>query len=75
MEEREEILRARDRADYTTQRINNGDILTGGEFDAIRRDLDAMPDSVRAETAAGDDRTATLALDPGTGPAGTVLLA
>src|SRR5438132_919887 len=42
------------RADDYTQRMDSGDVLTGDEFDAIRKDLDAMPDSVRAEMEGGD---------------------
>jgi hypothetical protein len=51
-QEHEEILRARERADYYAQRMGSGEVLSADELDTIRKDLDAMPQAVRAEMEA-----------------------
>jgi hypothetical protein len=53
MDDHETILRFKDRADYYAQRMQSGDMLREDELECIRKDLDAMPHSVRAEMEAG----------------------
>jgi hypothetical protein len=48
-EEREDILRAKERFDYYSGRMKSGDILSRDELDTIHQDLNAMPYAVRAE--------------------------
>jgi hypothetical protein len=48
-QDHETILRYKDRADYYADRLNSGDILSNDDLDTIRKDLDAMPEAVRAE--------------------------
>lgn len=48
-EEHETILRAKERADYYSDRMESGDILSRHELEAIHEDLNAMPAAVRAE--------------------------
>ncbi len=47
--EHESILRAQERADYYTDRMASGDILSRDELELIHQDLNAMPEAVRAE--------------------------
>jgi hypothetical protein len=48
-EEHEEILRAQERADYYSERMASGDLLSRDELETIHQDLNAMPAAVRAE--------------------------
>jgi hypothetical protein len=48
-EEHESILRARERADYYSERMASGDLLSRDELEMIHQDLNAMPETVRAE--------------------------
>jgi len=48
-EEHESILRARQRADYYSQRMASGDLLSRDELETIHQDLNAMPEAGRAE--------------------------
>jgi hypothetical protein len=56
MDEHDVILRTKDRADYYALRMQSGDRLSEDELDFIRKDLDAMPPSVRAEMDGGHFR-------------------
>ncbi len=48
-EEHETILRAKERADYYSDRMASGDVLSRDELNTIHEDLNAMPQAVRAE--------------------------
>ena len=48
-QEHETILRAKERADYYSERMESGDILSRDELNTIHKDLNAMPQAVRAE--------------------------
>ncbi|MFL5266198.1 MAG: hypothetical protein ACJ8AH_06290 [Stellaceae bacterium] len=45
--------------DYYAQRMGSGEVLSADELDTIRRDLDAMPQAVRAEMEADHGAGAT----------------
>ena len=48
-EAHDEILRAKERAEYYNDRMACGDVLTRDELETIHQDLNAMPEAVRAE--------------------------
>ena len=48
-EEHETILRARERAEYYSERMASGDTLSRDELETIHQDLSAMPEAVLAE--------------------------
>jgi len=48
-DDHEEIIRAKERADYYSDRMASGEILSRDELDMIQQDLNAMPEAVRAE--------------------------
>jgi hypothetical protein len=61
-EERDQILRYKERADYYAQRMSSGEVLSADELETIQKDLCAMPQAVKAEMepdyAAGATRMA-----------------
>jgi len=48
-EAHDDILRAKERAEYYSDRMASGDILSRDELDTIHQDLNAIPEAVRAE--------------------------
>ena len=48
-EAHDDILRAKERADYYSDRMASGDILSRDELETIHQDLNAIPEAVRAE--------------------------